>query len=105
MTLKQLAEQFVAELKAGKIGEAFETGSKILAAAGSFYKLVFGGAAVTETAEDTAEVEAELVAISNEFAAKPVAAGPSAAVDPALILMVIDLVLKIIAERRKNRQP
>lgn len=110
MTLKDLTKKFVAEIRAGQVGEALDTAAEILKASAGFYKLVFGGAsvaAVTATAEDLADVEDELGKVYDEVASKPAAvsaASGGAAVDPTLILLVIDMVLKIIAERRKNRQ-
>lgn len=113
MTLKDLTKKFIAEIRAGQVGEALDTASEILKTSAGFYKLLFGGAgsaavSVTATPEDLADVETELSKVYDEVAGRPAvlaaADGSSgSAVDPTLILLVIDMVLKLIAERRKNK--
>jgi hypothetical protein len=92
-------------VRAGNIGEAMFVASEILKASAGFYKLIFGGsvAAVTMTEEDLEGVEGDLNRLYDEVATPPKAMATPNAVDPALILMIVDVVLKLIAERRKQK--
>lgn len=119
MTLKDLAKKFVSEIKAGQIGEALDTASDILKSSAGFYKLVFGGASVAEVSEaedaELEELEAELCDMIDEMEVEHdnaaidddgeiTVANVPAGVDPALVLMVLEVVLKLIAERRNRKQ-
>lgn len=111
MTLKDQAAKFVQQIRAGQIGDALDTAADILKASAGFYKVLFGGGqvvAVTVTPEDLAGVEAELNKVYDEVATTPAAVAAAgqaggAAVDPALILLVIDVILKVVAERRRGK--
>jgi hypothetical protein len=111
MTLKDLAKKLVEQVKAGQFPDAMETAAEILKASANFYKLLFG----TSAEEDLVEVEAELVALKDSLpqcscdakdgTCQQVAgvANATPQVNPVLILGIIELVLKLIAERRKNK--
>lgn len=115
MTLKDLAMQFVEQVKAGKVGDALDTGAEFLKQFASFYKMVFG-AASEELLHDMADAEAELEKLKADLLAgcscegkdgscQTIVAAVDAApkVDPVLIIGIVELILKLIAERRKNK--
>lgn len=106
--LKTLAKQFIEQLKAKDVFAAMKTLAVILDKGADTGKLLFGTAA-----EEDLEVEfAELTEFRGELmracscgdgSCLLTTAADGKAVDPTLILALVDLVLKIIAARR-NRQ-
>lgn len=105
MTLKEQAQKFIEQVKAGNVGEAMETAAEILKASAGFYKLIFGGsvAAVTMTEEDLTAEEAELTGLRYDLTEPIATSAVKPTVDPVLVLTLIDIVLKLIAERRKQK--
>lgn len=114
MNLKELAKKFVEQVKAKDMFGAMKTAAEILSKTAATGELLFGGAA----AEDLAAEESALFGLKADLLAgcsceaadgscktvEVAAEGDAKAVDPALIVLVVDLVLKLIQARRKNKQ-
>ena len=119
MTLKELALSAFEKFKAGQVADGLESLADLLKQVSGFYKLVFGAAAEDDLAdvEDTlanlkvfltAEAMKDCSCVERDGSCKLKAAavGPDGKmIDPALILALVDIILRIIAERRKNKPP
>ena len=110
MNLKDMVKKFLDEVKAGKVGDALDTGSDILKAASGFYKLVFGTAEAVDLDAEFEELTAYRAELMKDCSCGDgscqsvgVASSDGKAVNPGLILALVDVILKIIAERRKNK--
>ena len=106
--LKTLVKQLVEQVKAKDVFAAMKTLASILEKSADTGKLLFGAAAVE--CELEAEFE-ELTTFRGELmrscscgdgSCVVTASADGQAVDPTLILAIVDLVLKLIASRRKK---
>lgn len=122
MTLKDMVKKFVDEAKAGKVAEAMETAAEILKTSAGFYKLLFGTSAVpavSASPDEYAEMEADLNGLKagllcscetrdgscKQLAAIAAEGDGGQKFDPTpLILGLVEMLLRVIAERRKGKQ-